>query len=405
MNKKIQEARNMALKLLQPKKSQLEHGLELHRNSIVFDSYGFSPRAAIDGAALNKLVKAGATGIEIEDAAEEMQMTRYINNPKERKEYMLAWEASGVTCVFQNAGEEGQSIKKLIKRIARYTYATDMMKEYVVKAVTPDDIVLAKKQNKRCLYFTSNGVPLAENLTSVEEELRYITTFFQLGSRMMHLTYNRRNLIGDGCSEPANGGLSDFGKIVVKEMNRVGVIVDISHSGLQTSFEAAKISKKPVVASHSACLSLNRNCRCKSDEVIRAVCDSNGYTGICCIPQFLGLSGDINALLDHVDHIVKKFGADYAAIGTDLTYTSSRNQEEWDKVTKFIEPRAGWESFWQPDSPASAKLKNREEVKSLMWTNWPMFTVGLVQRGYSDKDIQKIIGGNVLRVAKEVLKK
>ena len=76
-----------------------------------------------------------------------------------------------------------------------------------------------------------NGVPLPQDWVSVEEELRYIRVFFQLGVRMMHLTYNRRNVIGDGCAEPGNAGLSDFGRAVVQEMNRVGVIVDVAHSG------------------------------------------------------------------------------------------------------------------------------------------------------------------------------
>src|SRR5690606_10316043 len=117
------------------------------------------------------------------------------------------------------------------------TYVTDMLKDLVIKAVTPDDIVKAKKENKHAIYFTGNGVPLPQDWVSVEEELRYIRMFFQLGIRMMHLTYNRRNPIGDGCAELANGGLSDFGRTVVKEMNKVGVIVDNAHSGWQTSLE------------------------------------------------------------------------------------------------------------------------------------------------------------------------
>ena len=77
--------------------------------------------------------------------------------------------------------------------------------------------------------------------------------FFQLGIRMMHVTYNRRNLLGDGCAEPANGGLSDLGRAAIAEMNRVGVIVDVAHSGWRTSLEAAKASQKPMVASHTVC--------------------------------------------------------------------------------------------------------------------------------------------------------
>ena len=107
--------------------------------------------------------------------------------------------------------------------------------------------------------------------------------FYQLGIRMMHLTYNRRNMIGDGCAEESNAGLSDFGRAVVKEMNRLGIIVDVAHSGEKTSLEAARLSDRPVVASHSGARALNDHFRCKSDELIKAICDTGGYIGVCCI--------------------------------------------------------------------------------------------------------------------------
>jgi len=88
---------------------------------------------------------------------------------------------------------------------------------------------------------------------------------------------------------------------VVEEMNRPGVIVDVAHSGQQTSLEAAKVSTRPIVASHSGTMAMNEHVRNRSDDVIRAICDGGGYVGICVIPPFLGRSGDINAMLDHID--------------------------------------------------------------------------------------------------------
>ncbi len=148
-------------------------------------------------------------------------------------------------------------------------------------------------------------MPIPQDWNSVEEELRDIRIFFQLGIRIMHLTYNRRNMIGDGCAEPANAGLSDFGRAVVAQMNHVGVIVDVAHAGWQTSLEAAQVSKRPMVSSHSGCCALNRHYRCKPDEVIGAIADTGGYIGICCIPAFLGGSGDISSVLDHIDYVIK----------------------------------------------------------------------------------------------------
>ena len=105
--------------------------------------------------------------------------------------------------------------------------------------MTPEDVERSHRDGVGCLYFTGNGVPLTQQWNSVEDELRYVRIFFQLGIRMMHVTYNRRNRLGDGCAEVANGGLSDFGRAAVAEMNRVGVIVDVAHSGWQTSLDAA----------------------------------------------------------------------------------------------------------------------------------------------------------------------
>ena len=400
-NKTIQEARETALQILKPTKKELEHGLELHENSLVFESYGFSPRAALDGDRMRAVIESGATDAELENLREDMYMTRWATVPSERTEFLDAMKAADVTCIFQNAGQEGFEVDRLIKRLARYTYATDMMREFIPKAVTPDDVVAAKEQNRHCLYFSGNGVPVPENWLSVDEELAYIKIFFQLGIRMMHLTYNRRNMIGDGCGEVANGGLSDFGHAVVAEMNRVGVIIDIAHSGWQTSFDAAKASVKPMVASHSVCCSVHEHFRGKPDNVIKAIVDTGGYIGICCIPRFLGGEGNIKAMLDHIDYAAKKFGADHVTIGTDVAYTSRAAAEENKKIPSLNsrKTREPWRSLWPKDDYAATP----EMTRSMAWTNWPLFTVGLVQRGYSDYDIQKIIGGNVLRVTKAVL--
>ncbi len=404
MNEMMQRCREMALEVLKPTQAQIDHGLELHKASIVVDSYGFAPRAAMDGEAFKAAVEAGASDAELSDLSEEMSMTRYVTAPAERQEYMAAWEASGVTCIFQNAGQEGQAVGRIIKRLARFTYVTDMMRDFVAKAATPDDIVAAKEQGRHCLYFTCNGVPLPQHWDYVEEELGYVRIFFQLGSRMMHLTYNRRNMIGDGCAEPANAGLSDFGRAAIREMNRVGVIVDCAHSGWQTSLEAAQVSERPMVASHSACAAVNEHHRCKPDEVIRAIADTGGYIGICAVPAFLGGKGDIGSLLDHIDHVVKGFGAEHVAIGTDVAYTSANFERERAKVPARRKLRDPFRSFWQPNDPVFAEEWHKERmVLSLAWTNWPFFTIGMVQRGYSDEDIRKILGGNVMRVARAVL--
>lgn len=398
-NEVILHARQVALDILKPSAKQLEHGLELHAESLVFDSYGFAPRAAVDGERLAEAINNHASTAEIQDLREDMSMTRCVTDPAEQREFKEAFDASGVTCIFQNAGEEGQDPLRLLKRLARFTFTTDMLADFVSKAVTPEEIVQAKQEGRHCLYLTGNGVPLTQQWETTTDEMKYMRIFFQLGIRMMHMTYNRRNMLGDGCAEPANAGLSDFGRTVVAEMNRLGIIPDVAHSGWQTSLETAQVSKKPVVASHSTCAAIHKHIRSKPDEVIKAIVDTNGLIGICCIPRYLGGKGDISALLDHVDYVVKNFGIDYVAIGTDVSYTSRNNSLESKKVPRAPLARTPWRSLW-PDDPF---VETPEMRTSVSWTNWPLFTVGLVQRGYSDGDIQKIIGGNVMRVCQESL--
>lgn len=402
-NEVIKRARNVALSVLKPTPSQLEHGLRLHAESLVFESYGFAPRFAVDGEAMAAAMKAGASDEELIDLREEMSMSRGAANARERKEFFDAFRAAGVTCIFQNAGEEGNDPLRLIKRLARFTYATDMLRPDLSKAVRPDDIVAAKRENRQCLYLTTNGVPLRHEFVSTRDELRLIRIFHQLGIRMMHLTYNRRNLIGDGAGETGDAGLSDFGHQVVAEMNRIGVVVDVSHSGWRTSHDAAKASQKPMVASHTTCAGLYKHFRGKPDEVVKAICDTGGLIGICMIPRFLGGAGDISAFLDHIDYAVKTFGAEHVAIGPDISYVSRFETEERAKLPKRADgrsplslPGARWEHLW----PADDYRPKPHATESLAWTNWPLFTVGMVQRGHSDATIKKILGENVLRVAR-----
>jgi membrane dipeptidase len=396
----IQKARAAALDILKPKRRDLEHGLALHSQALVFDAYSFAPRAALDGTALARATEDGASDIELQDLTENMMMTRYVSDPAEREEFQLAWRAAGVTCIFQNAGEECQDPLRLLKRLAHFTYVTDMLGDFVARAVTPEAVAAAKRAGKHCLYLSGNGVPLTQHWVSVADELRYVSVFFQLGIRMMHLTYQRRNMLGDGCGEAANGGLSDFGRQTIAELNRVGVVVDVAHSGWRTSLEAAQCSTRPVVASHTAAAGLYRHMRGKPDEVLKALADSGGYAGVCCIPEFLGGKGDVAAFLDHIDYIVRKVGVDHVAIGSDVAHTSRHSERAQRKLPPRSRQRRRWAWLWPGVAFGTTPPAGRD---SLAWTNWPLFTVGLVQRGYRDEEVQKILGGNVMRVARAAL--
>lgn len=402
-NPAIDKPREIALNLLKPTQAQIDHAWELHFGATVFESYGFAPRFAVDGDRINEAIKEGASSEELSDLRESMMMNRGAVNERECKEFLDAFRAAGVTCIFQNAGEEGNDPLRLIKRLAHFTHATDLMKPALAKVVTAEEILALKKAGNVGLCFTGNGVPLRMAWESVRDELRLVRIFHELGIRMMHLTYNRRNPIGDGAGEPHDGGLSDFGSACVAEMNKVGVIVDVAHSGWKTAADAAKASAKPMVASHTTCADVYKHFRGKPDDGIKAICDTDGLVGMCCIPRFLGGKGDITTLLDHLDHVIKKFGAEHAAIGCDVSYVSRFEKEERAKIQRRPDGSASlggaggrWEHLWPKDDFQATP----EAEQSIAWSNWPLFTLGMIMRGHSDETIRKVIGGNMLRVLK-----
>ena len=388
--------RNIALQMLNPSAKDLEHGLELHKNSLVFDAYGFMPLVGGQSAREEELIASGASRDEIWFADEMHHMCEGFFDPQMRKLLNETWEYGGVDCIFQNCGEESNDVERLLKRLGNYTRTIDMCTEVYERCSFPDRLEGIRSRGKKALYITTNGVPVSSKFISAEENLHLVETFFNLGVRMMHMTYNRRNLLGDGCAEEANGGLSHFGRMAVAEMNRVGVIPDVAHSGQQTSLETALCSTKPVVASHTTAGHFSTHYRAKCDEVIEAIKKTNGYVGICAYPAFLQQSKNINAFLDHIDYVAKTFGVDHVAIGTDRGATLS--PYIWSE--NVPKRRKMFDQYWR--APGSGP-NDPDDFASLAWTNWPLFTVGLVMRGYSDSDIQKIIGGNVMRVCKDSL--
>jgi membrane dipeptidase len=292
-------------------------------------------------------------------------------------------------------------VSSIIRHFARFFFIWDRLPEVTQKATGREDVQRAKDEGRHCQFISMNGLPGLGAGLDPDDALNMVDNFYNLGCRMMHLTYNTRTLIGDGCVEEADAGLSDIGREVVERMNRVGILVDTPHSGRQTTLDAARASTAPMAASHTVCDGVHKHVRGKSDEEIRAIAETGGLIGMTCIPTFLGKPGNLVRLLDHVDYLVKLVGADHAAIGTDVS--SSPEDPEGVELKPFPRTRAK-DRNWKHHRPKPEDISDEHRNGSLRWTNWPYFTVGLVMRGYSDDDIRKIIGGNVLRVLDDVAK-
>ena len=394
------EAWQAGLDVLKPDKKTLEHGLELHDRSFVWDAYGFAPNGpgALDLAYMENLVRSGALRDEFVQTYEKVAKLDSLDDPEIFALVREMWRRSGVNCLFQNAGEESNSVDTMMFRLGLYTALPDRYPDLFARGVFPGAVERAFRDGRRAVCLTTNGVPLPPKMDSLEHALSYIEVFEQLGVRMMHLTYNRSNLIAGGCAEKNAPGLTWFGRDVVREMNRVGIIPDGAHSSNQTVIDAAEVSSKPVVISHSVAAALSTHYRAKSDDAIRAAAQSGGYIGICAHPPFYQGSGYLDAFLDHVEYVAGKFGSDAVAIGTDRGNPVAVTEHD-----VAFKQRDIFENFWAPQ-PKNFTVKP-EHFLSSAWSNWPLYTVGLVQRGFRDEDIQKIIGGNVMRVFKATVRR
>jgi membrane dipeptidase len=219
--------------------------------------------------------------------------------------------------------------------------------------------------------------------------------FFRgLGQRVSQLTYNSRNLIGNGATERRDDGISDFGAAVIERMNKVGMAVDVSHCGDRTTLDAFEISKKPVLITHSNCRALAAgHPRDKTDEAIRKVGATGGVFGITGVRMFVKADEPttIEHVLDHFDHVRKLVGPEHLGVGSDIDLYG------YDKMPPELNKRlrAGYKG--------SYGFREKIDVEGLDHPK-RMFdlTEGLIRRGYSDRDIEGILGGNFKRVLAQI---
>ena len=269
------------------------------------------------------------------------------------------------------------------------TNARDLIKVY-----TAADIVRAKSEGRiGIIYGFQNGAMMGSDASRVD-------LFANLGVRVIQLTYNPANQIGDGSLAPENRGLTPFGREVVERLNANRVMVDLSHSGETTCLEAARASKQPISINHTGCRALNDLPRNKTDEELRLVASKGGFVGIYFMP-FLNPSGHAAAedVIAHIDHAVNVCGEDHVGIGTDGTVTAIDDLEAYKAtLAKEVAARraAGVSAAGErPDTfPFVVDLRGVDQFRDL--------ADRLRRRGYSTPRIEKILGRNFLRYATDV---
>jgi membrane dipeptidase len=237
-----------------------------------------------------------------------------------------------------------------------------------------------------------------QNIHSIEDRLDHLALFKALGVGVIQLTYNTQNLVGAGCYESRDGGLTDFGRDAVAEMNRVGIVVDLSHVGANTAREAIEASTKPVVYSHTAPAALHPHPRNKTDEDMRRVADGGGVVGVTLFPPFLAAGNDATVAdyVAAVEHVVNVVGEDHACIGTDFidghdsTYLSWLNHDKGDG-RPIGDPNL-------IDALVNVRMpRGIERIGA-----WPNITATMLERGWPEERVRKVLGGNWLRLFEDV---
>ncbi len=395
-----ENAWNSALKLLNPTAAQLEHGLELHKNLFAMDHFCFLPSACWNHKIVQTWDELKARNIgqrELQKRIKYLSYDECCRDPECTARFRAAVQATGLNCMVQTVAE-GKSREEDMKSMAFNIQLLRTYRDIIVQAGSPEDIAAINAENKVAVIWSVNGPPIVGELQDLEQELSWIDTWRRMGVRLMHMSYNRRNFVADGCAEPADGGLSALGRDLIACLNRNGIIVDVPHTGHRSSIEAAKASTKPIMASHTAAKALFEFIRCKDDDTLEAIAEGGGMIGVYAYSGLLGGSDDLAMMLNHIEYIAKRIGVDHVGIGTDLTYQHKWPQEVYDmRPYPNAEYTPRWWGNWYKN-PYEPKKPGEDIHGSLAWLNWPLYTVGLVTRGFSDDDIAKILGKNFFRV-------
>ncbi|OYX74371.1 MAG: peptidase M19 [Rhizobiales bacterium 32-66-11] len=287
--------------------------------------------------------------------------------------------ANCTCCVWENFTET-------MRNIAKWKQSFRANADLITQVYSTDDIVRAKAENK-------TGIILGwQNTSGIEDHIEYLELFHELGIRIIQMTYNTQNWVGSGCYESTDSGLSDFGHDVVAEMNRLGILCDLSHVGPKTSEDVILASKQRVAYSHCLPSGLKEHKRNKSDAQLRFIADKGGFIGVTMFPPFLkkGPEASVGDYVEAMEYIINIAGEDIVGVGTDFTQGYGKPFFDWITHDK---------GFGRKLTDFGAVI-NPEGFREI--GDFPNLTAAMEQRGWSTARIEKVMGGNWLQLLKDV---
>lgn len=291
--------------------------------------------------------------------------------------------ASGITGFHQSVGTMGPSARE--DTLAFFSETLSVVGRHgdlLMMVDKAQDLQRAKQAGKIAIIL---GVQNSEHFRDADD----VKLFYQLGQRCSQLTYNAQNLLGSGSTERVDGGVTDRGETIIKAMNDVGMLIDVSHCGPRTTLDAIALSPKPIAITHSNCRAILDHPRNKTDEAIKALAAKGGVMGITGVRNFVNGSEPtgVAQIVDHIDHVAKLVGIEHVGLGSD----SDLNGYDDLPPEIYAQLKASYK--------ASYAFRGKIDTDGF---DHPLkvfdLTEELIRRRYSDANIRAVLGGNFLRL-------
>ncbi len=338
-------------------------------------------------AAMHNVLDAGGSAGKAYDAMEQAQVEQLRTDPSFRDALRGAYREAGVNLVSATMGSLDRSLSfpdGVRQDLARWQARFDAV-DWLHKVTSPEEArdVVAEGDVGVVLNVQNGGAAIDGKL----EETTYLEN---AGVRIVQLTYNNQNLVGVGCTERVDAGLSNHGVEFVSELDDKKMVVDLSHCGRETTLDAIDVSDGPVAITHAFCGELADHDRAKSDAELKALAEVDGYFGVVAVPFFLEpgeTDPSFDRFFDHIDHAVSVLGVDRVGIGTDWgSWTPELPEPLHEGIMQSFEAMGFREEHGVTIGEGYGPMDE--------YMDWPAIPEGLAERGYSDAEIRSILGRN-----------